>query len=202
MRTTAVPIQIAAQTVAALHEVAGPRGARLRSAGSFMTCLRRTRGVPPFFAAERSPPEANGPGRLAPVTPLQKVAMGLVIVVVDPFFFGGGTACPTRSAGRSRSPVVLALPGTVRGTGTLLWAAGLATAVAVVTFSARGHPRPRPERGADDLAAPGRLLPAALRGAGAVRRRPLAPAVPVALGVPRGRASSRCWCSAAAWSGC
>ena len=68
------------------------------------------------------------------MTPLQKVAMGLVIVVVDPFFFGGWDGLPDPLGWALAIAGVLALPGTVRGTGTLLWTAALATAVAVVTF--------------------------------------------------------------------
>lgn len=67
------------------------------------------------------------------MTPLQKVAVGLVIVVLQARF-GGWDALPDPVGWAFVVAGLLALRGLVRGTDSLLWAAGLAAAVSVVTY--------------------------------------------------------------------
>ncbi|MGZ4485795.1 MAG: hypothetical protein ACXVW8_15830, partial [Nocardioidaceae bacterium] len=68
------------------------------------------------------------------MTPLQKVAMGLVIVVLDPLFFGGWDGLPDPLGWALVIAGLLALRPAVRNTDTLLWTAVLAGAVSVATY--------------------------------------------------------------------
>jgi hypothetical protein len=67
------------------------------------------------------------------VTPLQKVAMGLVLVVVDAFFYGYD-AIPDPLGWLLVVFGVLQLRDLLRGSGTLLGVAGLAAVVSLVVY--------------------------------------------------------------------
>ena len=68
------------------------------------------------------------------MTPLQKVAMGFVIVLVDAFFLGGWDAVPDPVGWGLVLAGLLALRGRVAGTDTLLGTAVVCGIVSVVTY--------------------------------------------------------------------